>query len=174
MHARRRLARATCSAVLQPHYAASLQMVEDKDAARARHLLDDLLGLRVIDPANLVIIPEILYCATLLDERETLRVDRHVGRNRPHIVNPHCVRIVSHIRALLTLRRLKGIIARPLGHWTEIIQFGLDIGQAVDITHVRFSLVVALGWNGLRTAGICSTPAGPCVRIPALVALGPA
>src|SRR5215831_11162578 len=79
MHAGRRLARAACRAVLQPGYAAALQMVEDEDAAGAGDLFDDLLRLRVVDSAHLVIIPEILHCAMLLDERETLRIERHVG-----------------------------------------------------------------------------------------------
>src|SRR5262249_43680009 len=79
MHAGRRLARAACRAILQPGHAAALQMVEDEDAAGASDLFDDLLGLRVIDPAHLVIIPEILYCPTLLEEGETLRSERHVG-----------------------------------------------------------------------------------------------
>src|SRR5262249_12946259 len=78
MHAGRRLAWAACRSILQPGHAATLQMVEDEDAAGAGDLFDDLLGLRVIDPADLVIIPEILHCATLLYERETLRIERHV------------------------------------------------------------------------------------------------
>ena len=54
-------------------------MIEDKDAAGAGHLLDDGLGLRVIDSADLVVVPEILDGAALLDESEALLVKLHVG-----------------------------------------------------------------------------------------------
>src|SRR5215469_1910927 len=78
MHPGGRLARSAGRAVLYSGNAAALQVVEDEDATGGGHLLDDPLGFGVIDSANLVVVPEILYGTALFNERETLRVERHV------------------------------------------------------------------------------------------------
>ena len=115
MHAGRRLARAAARAVLQAGHAAALQMVEDEDAAGAGHLLDEGLGLRVVDPADLVVVPEIAHRAALLGQREALHVERQLAGDRPQIVDLHLVRLERHVRRRVVSARLIGVIARALG-----------------------------------------------------------
>src|SRR5439155_13038310 len=67
IHPGRRLARPAGLAAVDTVDAAALDMVEDKDAAGAERLLDELGRLRVVDGADLVIVPEIPDRAALFD-----------------------------------------------------------------------------------------------------------
>jgi len=50
-------------------------MVEDDYPARTGNLGDKALGLRIIDPAHFVLVPEVANRSALLDEREALPVE---------------------------------------------------------------------------------------------------
>src|SRR6516164_3244822 len=108
MDAGRRLRRHAGRAALSTGYATALQVVEYEHPAGTGHLGDETLGLRIIDPAHFVLVPEIADPGTLLDEREALPVERHFRGNRPHVVDPHPMRLVCHVGG----RRLRaGIVS---------------------------------------------------------------
>ena len=114
---------------------AALHMVEDEDAAGAQNVGDEALGLGVIDLTHLVIVPEIAHRAALLDQREPLVVEPDFVRNRPHVVDPHHMRLVNHVGRRIGRAGLVGVIARPFGHRHDVIQLGFDIRQAVGGAH---------------------------------------
>ena len=70
-----RLARTAARVVAQARHPAALQMVEDEHAAGAGVFLEKRLGLRVVDPANLVVVPEILDRGAVLDQAEAFAVE---------------------------------------------------------------------------------------------------
>ena len=104
-------------------------MVEDEDAAGAGQLGDKALGLGVIDPAHLVVVPEVADRGALIDERKALPVEVDFRPDRPHVADVDLVRVGRHVRAEFAGLGLIGVIARPLGHRLQIIQLGLDIRQ---------------------------------------------
>ena len=116
-------------------------MVENEDAAGAGHLLEEGLGLRVVDAADLVVVPEIAHRAAVLGQRETLHVERQLAGDRAQIVDRHLVRFERHVRRRVGVGPVIGVIARALGGGAEIVQLALDIGQAVGLVMLRPPLV---------------------------------
>ena len=135
MHAGRGLARHAGLAAIDTIDAAALDVVEDEDAAGAEDVGNKALGLGIVDLAHLVIVPEIADRTALLDEGETLRVEPDLVRNRPHIVDMHPVRLMHHVRRRVAGTRLIGVIARPLRHRHDVVQFGFDIRQTIGGAH---------------------------------------
>ncbi len=146
MHPGCRLARRVGVAVGGTRHAAPQGVVEDEHPAGAGRLRDKALRLGVVDPAHLVLVPEIAHCAALLDKGEALAIERDFGLDRPHIVDAHQMRLVHHVRAHLAGLRVVGVIARPLGHWHEVVQLGLDVTAACHkLVIARILLVAAVG-----------------------------
>src|SRR3984893_7198157 len=134
MDARRGLSRHARRPARCSRHAAALHVVKDEDAAGSGHLGDEALGLRDINLVHFVLIPEVAHRGALLDERETLTVERDFVRYRPHIVNAHSVRLMRHVRRRIGAGVI-GEIARPLGHRDEIVQLALDKAQSVRGRH---------------------------------------
>jgi len=68
-------------------------MVEDEDAAGPGHVHEKALGLRVVDPADLLVVPEILHRAALLLQRKALDVEPELVGDRAQRVDANLVRL---------------------------------------------------------------------------------
>ena len=84
-------------------------MVEDEDAAGTGHLGDEALGLRVIDPAHLVIVVEIGDPRVVPDKAEPVAVEPEpvVAAPEPVPAEPESeppVEIVALVRTTLRVR----------------------------------------------------------------------
>ena len=74
--ARDRLARCIGTPIVAARHATAHGMVEDVNAIGAGKALQELHGLRVIDPLHLLVIIEIASCAFVLEESETFLIQR--------------------------------------------------------------------------------------------------
>ena len=143
MHPARRLTRHAGLTAVDAVDAAALHMVEDKDAAGAQLLLDEFGRLRVVDGADLVIVPEVPDGAALFDEREAIGVEPDLVRNRPHVMDRQQMRLMHHVGRRVAGAGLVGVIARSLGRRREVVQLGFDIRQTIGVCHAGILLCIA-------------------------------
>ena len=131
MHALHRLARRV-AAILGAGHAAAHGVVEDVNAVGPGRLLQNSLDFRVVDAAHLLVVEEVAHGALVVHQGKAVGIERHLTGNRPCVMDRHLVRFVVRIAARHPRRRLKGIVARPLGHRHEVVHVGLDARQAGD------------------------------------------
>src|SRR5262249_49874692 len=62
------------------------RVVEDEDARGAGRVLDERLGLRIVDAANLVFALEVTHARVMSQDREALLVERRILGDWPEVV----------------------------------------------------------------------------------------
>src|SRR6201999_3117275 len=114
MDARRWLAGRAGRAVVRTEHAVAPRVIEDEDTGRAGCSGDSRLRLWVIDLANLVVIPEIVYGGLVLQEREAFAVERELRRDRARVVDRQRMAFMCCVGSRHTWWRLESVVARPL------------------------------------------------------------
>jgi DnaB-like helicase C terminal domain len=121
MHARGRLARYARHAVIRARHALAPGMIEDEDAGGAGRVRNGALRLRIINLAQLVVVPEIPHGGLASEQRESLAVEGDVRRDRARVVDRYPVGLRRGIGARHANGRLASIVARPLRHPSEVV-----------------------------------------------------
>jgi hypothetical protein len=88
-----RLTRRPGGAVDAARDASADRVVENQHSLGAGDLGHEAFGLRIIDPAQLVLVIEVLDGTAVLDERQAFDVERQPPRDRPGIMDDHRVRL---------------------------------------------------------------------------------
>ena len=110
-------------------HAATRRMIEDVDAIGAGRFPDETFDLRVIDPAHLLIVEEVLHGAAVLYQGEPVGIERYMAGDGSRVADLHRVRFMLGIGARHAGRRLERVVARSLRHRNEIVHVGGDMGQ---------------------------------------------
>ncbi len=109
MHSRRRLSRNALRPIVRISDTATEGVVIHHDPISPSDIGNQAFRLGVIDPPNLIVIPEVANGTMMLDKGETLAIQRKPERIGPHIADRNAVGDVACIRPRAPVQRVVGV-----------------------------------------------------------------
>src|ERR1700722_11056582 len=87
-----------CRTILNAGHAAAESMIEDMNPGRAGDPLQQFDGRRIVNPLQLLLVPEVLDRASVAHELETRIIECNVASYRPKIIDRSGVRLLARGR----------------------------------------------------------------------------